>query len=103
MVINLLAGVLGIVLYTLIKARAYVFSKEVKTDWGKLLMENVPAWLWALLVLFTVSMILHYSPESNVLVGQVFGGMDLTKSFTGFLGLGMFLSFGGKELPKKIV
>ncbi|MGJ1198832.1 hypothetical protein ACR777_05350 [Sphingobacterium spiritivorum] len=100
MLLNFIAGVLGIVLYTLIKARPYVFNKEIRTDWGKLLMENVPAWLWAILVLFTVSMILNYSPESNVLIGQALGGMDLSNSFTGFLGLGMLLSFGTKEITK---
>lgn len=100
MLLNFIAGLLGIILYTLIKARPYVFNKDIRTDWGKLLMENVPAWLWAVVVLFVVSVVLHFAPESNVMIGQLFGGMDLTNSFTGFLGLGMLLSFGSKEAAK---
>ena len=100
MILNILIGVLGIVLYTLIKARPYLKSKEIRTDWSKLLWDNLPAWLWAILVLIVVAVILQYVPGSNAIIGQALGGMDLENSPIGFLGLGMLLSFGSKEAGK---
>lgn len=97
MILNIILGVLGIVLYTLIKARPYLFSKEVATDWNKLLRENIPSWIWAVMVLVVIAVILTYAPEANQVVGQLFGGMDLQNSPVGFLVLGIALSFGTKE------
>lgn len=100
MILNILLGVLGIVLYTLIKARPYLQSKEIRTDWGKLLWENLSSWVWSILVIVTVTVILKLVPEANVMIGQLFGGMDLENSPLGFFALGMALSFGTKEVTK---
>lgn len=100
MTLNIIAGLLGIVLYTLIKARPFVFNREVRTDWQKLLRDNVPAWIWAFFVLLAVAIILHLEPKANDIIGHILGGVDLTNNFVGFLGLGMLLSFGTKEAGK---
>lgn len=99
MTLNILLGVLGIVFYTLIKARPYILSHE-KRDWRKFFNENLPSWLWAVMVLILVSVILTVVPESSVLLTQALGGMDIENSPIGFLGLGMLLSFGSKEAQK---
>ncbi|GGH24598.1 hypothetical protein FAZ19_16315 [Sphingobacterium alkalisoli] len=100
MILNIILGVLGIVLYTLIKARPYLQSSEIPTNWNKLLWENLPSWLWAILVLIVIAVILTYAPEANQVVGQLFGGMDLQNSPVGFLMMGIALSFGTKEIQK---
>lgn len=103
MILNISLGVLGIVLYTLIKARPYLQSKEIRTDWGKLFWENIYSWIWSVLIILTVSVILKLVPEANVLIGQLFGGMDLENSPLGFFALGLALSFGFKEGSKEPV
>jgi|SRR5699024_4717959 len=96
--INLiLGGILGMLLYTLIKARNHL---DKRFDFQKLLRENLPSWVLSVITIVVCAIIVSIEPDSlSGLYDAI--GVTFEPSFKGFLILGTFLAFGSKEASKK--
>lgn len=102
--INFGLGLLGMVLYTLFKAKDYVFNNEFV--WSTLLYENWKAWVWSALVLLVVVVVLYVEPSLKEPLKAVFS-VDLDASPGGFFMFGatinLLLKPSGAKAKRKSI
>lgn len=89
--IKLLLAVLGIALYTVFKAREYIFTNDKPFYWDVFISENFKSWIWSLAVIVIVLTIISIEPESSEVI-KSFTGIDLDNTSLGFLTFGIFLT-----------
>lgn len=99
LLINLIAGILGVFLYTLIKARKGIHADGF-FDSDRFVRENFWAWLFALLIIVVLAISVQLIPDVTNAIQLALPGFELQNSPIGFFGFGLFFSFGGKELSR---
>lgn len=92
-----MGGILGMLLYTLIKARNNLNKEDFNIF--ILINENLSSWVLSLFILVVLSIIINIDPESVDGLYEAIG-VSFEASFKGFLLLGTFLAFGSKEATK---
>lgn len=99
--INILCGLLGIILYTLIKVWTLLKSDEsVDFDLNIFFHNNKLSWLISSCIIVTFTIILFIVPDVEETVKNILPGYEMKNSPIGFLGLGSFLSFGTKTITR---
>lgn len=84
----LVMGILGILFYSLMKARPYIADKSFSLSF--FVKENVLQFLWSFVVLLLTSFMLYIEPEANSLIKSVIG-FDLENTTIGWAVYGIFL------------
>jgi len=77
-----LMGVLGIVVYSLFKAKDYIGTKSFVL--AIFIKDNLAIWVWSLCVIITLAIVLLIEPTANEVMKQL-AGLDLTNTKTGWL------------------
>lgn len=81
----ILLGILGIALYSIVKAKEFIFDNTFLLS--VFVKDNYKVWLWALSMIIVFATILAFVPTANELVKQ-FTGLDLTNTDVGWILLG---------------
>lgn len=97
MIANIFGGIIGMLLYTLIKARKNLHKE--KFDLKILVKDNLEAWIISLGIIVICALILQFDPTAADYFLEIVG-VKMEGSFRGFLVLGTFLSFSSKEATK---
>lgn len=87
-VLMIIMGMLGILLYNLVKARSYIADKTFSV--AIFIRENAQQWLWAIAMLLITSIMLFIEPKANELIKTLIG-FDLENTTIGWAVYGVFL------------
>jgi len=86
-------GLLGIFLYTLFKAKDFVFSNEFV--FSTMVYENYKSWIWSAILILTLAVTVHIEPSLSETLRNVFA-IDLKASPAGFFLLGATINLLAK-------
>lgn len=82
-------GLLGILFYTLFKARKYAMDSTF--SFPVFYHENIKPWLWAILMVSVIAVIISYLPATAEAIKN-FTGLDIAAEKASFFTLGYGLS-----------
>lgn len=90
---QLMVGLLGILLYNLIKFRPYLKMDRIKTKvfWSATWQTSKFIWGWTILVILVLSGILYVLPEASEAI-KTMTALDLSNNLVSFFTLGWALS-----------
>lgn len=91
-------GLSGIFLYTLFKAKDYIFNKEFVAT--TLITENWKSWVWSFLVILTLAITIKVEPSIKDSIKSIFA-IDLEASPAGFFLFGATINLMVK--PNKTI
>lgn len=98
---NIFLGLLGIIIYTLLKLWAHLNKKKGQQFNPYILVQdNLLSWIIAALIVVTTTLAIHLVPGTAELVKVWLPGYEMQNSPVGFLGLGLFLGFSCKTVIK---
>ena len=94
---NILIGLLGILIYSVFKARTYMINGTF--NWSKFVKEGLPTWLWALSLIVLIALIMQLVPEASDAI-QTITGFAINEGKAAFLTLGATLAGLTRNMTK---